>query len=182
MRRFPATLILMTLAALVVGGCSGPEPLTTSYDANDNRTAYQTKPIPLGRYSAGGLSGGKSVRLIGQAVCRGNACTPQQAYLIFTVRDVTNAGSDLFMGDRSLSLEINGERFSWANDPLWESANDTSVDGEVARLPLTVQQLSRIARADDVQGALGSMRFSLPYSQREPLRLLINRLNQQPPT
>ncbi len=181
MRSVAATLLSVAFVVVMISGCSGPEPVSTSYDDKADRTAYQTKPIHLGRYSTGGLSSGKSVRLIGAAICRGAACTPQQAYLIFSVRDETNAGSDLFMGDRSLSLQINGERFAWANDPLWESAKDTSIDGEVTRLPLTVKQLSRIARADRVQGTLGSMRFNLSYQQREPLRLLVDRLSQDPP-
>jgi hypothetical protein len=67
----------------------------------------------------------------------------------------------LYIGERTLVIAADGERFMW-EDPRHDRDNEPErVVGTVARITADIAQLRAMATAERVTGEIGSVRFTM---------------------
>ena len=164
------------LLGLLAGCATTSRPVAVSYDAEADRTVYETDQMQLGDVDlATGLT--KQIELEAHVVgeCRGRDCAPSQYQLAFGKR----GAQPIRLPGRDVSLRIGTETITWTDPQNREVDQRTEIrSGTFARVDLTAKQLSTLANASDVNGTVGGVRFELPYEERAPLRTLLSRLEK----
>lgn len=167
---------LIALAALVlmlVGCTSTRRPVQVDYDASDNQTTYRALgiSIPIETQGSGYGSQFNQLQMSLRARCQGRECTPQSALLTLS----TSGSSDMYIGERTLVITADEERFTW-EDPRSDRENRPErVVGTVVQVSADIQQLSAMATAKRVSGEIGSVVFNIRDRSQRRLRSFLVR-------
>lgn len=172
-----ASLLLLCgfFLASVIGCASGP-PVSVDYDASEDLTNYETRPISLTDLNARGYgSGGTRLQMRALAVCHGQECAPEEVTIVFQV----SGTSDLRTENRSLQLTVEGETYK-STDGQENTARSLQevehLSGNIASLNLTFEEFRKLAEAKEVTGEFSSADFQVSHDRRHPLRALIQRV------
>lgn len=176
MRKPPFHLGLMgaVLVLVVLAGCRPQPPVTATYDAGDGITAYETDDVPLSSVEWGSSLGGEaSVGVQAQAWCPGRGCTPRNVSLVFEVA----GGSETLMSDRSVELSADGKTLYNGAERGGELDNQkVPAVGVIAIAEVSYDQFQTLATADEVDGHIGNVSFSMDHDDRSPFRALVQRV------
>jgi len=159
-----SVLAMAALALTLVGCTSTQPPVRVDYDASDDRTTYRAQgiSIPIESQGAGYASQFNQLQMSMRARCQGRDCQPASATLTFS----TSGSSELYIGDRTLVITADGERFVW-EDPRHDRDNEPErVVGTVARITADIAPLRAMATAERVTGEIGSVRFTMRSRSR----------------
>lgn len=169
--------LIVLIVGIALAGCgSGTRALVESeYNDNRNVTTYEAKRITIG-FDGGGMGtygGRQNIELRVSASCEGQQCRPSAVKVLF----YTNSSTPLYISDRSVVFEADSETYEWEKNPNERRATETGrVVGKIVEVTMTPEQLVQFARAERVNGQLGSIRFNLSFNKRKPLRMLAQRI------
>ncbi len=161
---------LAVIAALPIGliGCATTaRPVLVDYNASQNETTYRANSIriPIEVRGSGYGSQFNQLRMSLSAECDGRECQPAMAQMTLS----TGGSSELYMGDRTLTIKADDEQFEWP-DPRGNRENQPEqVVGMVAQMSVSVDQLKAMATADALSGTIGSV--TLDFSSRSQQRI-----------
>lgn len=166
---------------LAVGCAAGPEA-TVSYDAEQNRTTYETRTYTVA--SGGGKSYGSSKTIDMQAVarCQGEDCSPDTAKLVFSA----GGGEALSLSGINGKIETDGVVVRWTSAEASRGSSKPVSDremfkvvGQFAVVSVSVDQLREIASASSVKGTIGGMRLRFGSGAKLGLQALLRKIDQQ---
>jgi len=178
-------LFLVLLAAVLLPGCKSTSETTVSYDADANRTTYETRSYTVSSISGGNFASSKTIDMRAVARCRGRDCTTQSAQLIFTA----SGNQELSLSGVNGQIVADGSRvIAWTSEEAGEGytrdASDevVSVIGRFAAIDAKSKQLSRIASASSVEGTIGGQTFRLGSGVQSGLQSLLQRMEKRTPS
>ncbi len=169
-------------ACLLVVGCAGGPEATVSYDAEQNRTVYETRPSTVARGGSGSYGSSKSIDMQAVARCKGANCKPDTVELVFSA-----SGSEaLSLSGTGGVIEADGVVVNWtsaeASRGIPESPSNTEMfraTGDFAVVPVSLEQVREITQASSVRGKIGGMRLQFGTGEKSKLRALLRKIEQQ---
>lgn len=160
----------LALILFLAGCASTSQPVTTQYAEASNETTYETKRMELYvRRSSTGINLGPSYHMAVRGQCTGASCRPSTYELLFTV----DSDSPITMTAEDVQLTYDGTTKTWEIPFQIKRGDRFRVLDHIITLEITADRLSAIAQAENVEGALGSIRFQFSNDAREPLRQLL---------
>lgn len=172
--------VFVVLAAfLLAHGCSGTaRSVQVSYDDARNRTTYRAPSIriPIETRGSGYGSQFNQLRMTLRARCEGEACQPSMVTMTLS----TGGSSELFLGDRTLRVEADDERFTWA-DPRGDRDDwPQRVVGMVVQVRVAVEQLRAMAEAERLRGTIGAVTLNMSTRNQARIRAFLDRMEGAP--
>lgn len=162
---------IVVLCGFLIGCGGSTQPIRIDYDMDLDRTVYRARatPIPVDMQGAGYGSQFQELRMNLWANCQGRACRPEEAQ--FTLS--TSGGADLHIGDRSLLIVADGERFLW-EDPEHERRNlaERTV-GMILQVSIGFDRLQKIANAEELDGRVGSIDLEIQRRGQDRIRAFV---------
>lgn len=163
-------------------GCAGGPEVTVSYDAERNRTIYETRSFTISRGSGNSYGSSKTIDMEAVAYCRGPDCSPGTVELVFSA----SGGEALSLSGTGGEIEADGVVVTWtsaeASKGVSESRSNTEMYravGEFAVVPISLDQLREITSASSVKGTIGGMRLQFRSGVRSGLQALLRKIDQQ---
>ncbi|WP_410337601.1 hypothetical protein [Longimonas sp.] len=160
-------MFLLLTGLLFAGtGCSSTESITTEYNAEEDRTHFETDPIRITRGGSGlGSSGEQIIYVKSTANCDGEACTPDQVRIL------------LSSGTRNVSwleyddVTINADNWSrtWGNVSTREDPELIGI-GEFMRLTLPLDEFRTLLQSRGMSIEIGGMSIDLSFDQMQRFR------------
>jgi len=168
--------IVLLAAFLIAQGCSGTaQPVRVTYDDARNRTTYRSSSIriPIETRGVGYGSQFKQLRMTLQARCEGDACQPSMVIMTLS----TGGSSELFLGDRTLRVEADDERFTWPDPRSDRDDQPERVVGMIAQVRASVDQLQAMATAEQISGTIGAVALRMSVRNQARIRAFLDRID-----
>lgn len=170
------SLFVASLAIALFGsGCTSTGLVNTNYDAQQNRTAYETDPIGIpGMSWSSGYGSSNSLEVWAEADCQGQQCRPDRVRLVFQL----SGSSSLRMENRNVELVANGQKFGSAREmgDVRDTDEEAAAMGVIATMEMPFDDFRTIAEAEEVTGSVGTSGFTLSYSKRGPFQALVRQV------
>lgn len=172
---FAASIVL----AIGWAGCATERPVVVNYDASQNETTYRSPSIriPIEVQGSGYGSQFNQLRMLLQAECSGRDCQPSMATMTLS----TGGSSDLYLGDRTLLIRADAERFEWPDPKGNREEVPERIVGMIARLTIDVSQLRAMATAEELSGTIGSVILEFGDRSQQRLREYLTRMGVELP-
>lgn len=164
----------MATLTLALASCTGTRPpVQVNYDASDDRTTYRAQgiSIPIASQGAGYASQFNQLQMSMRARCQGRDCQPKSVVLTFS----TSGSSEMYIGDRTLVITVDAERFTWDDPRPDRDSQPERVVGTVARIVADIPQLRAMATAERVTGEIGSVVFIMRSRSQARIRSFLVR-------
>lgn len=161
--------------ALLASGCTSTGLVDTDYDAQQNRTAYESDAIGVPGMSWGsGYGSSKSLEVRAEAECQGRECRPDRVRLVFQV----SGSGRVRMENRNVELVANGQKFGSARrtGDVRDTYDEAAAMGVIATMEMPFRDFRTIAEAEEVTGSVGTSGFTLSYSRRGPFQALVRQV------
>lgn len=154
-----STKLVVGLVAVIMVGCSSGGKEIARYDSNRDRMIYQTGTITVAQGATRSFASATSVTLQALAHCKGKACTPDKASLIFSVEGT----SDLTLSDRTLTIRSDGQEWTWENKSTGYRRNSQigRTEGRLAKVTMPVSDLGQMVNGSSITGSLGDKSLNL---------------------
>lgn len=169
-----AQFLAVLLIGLLLAGCgSTNRPVRVTYDTADNRTTYRmsTIPVPIESPGAGYGSQFRQLQMSLRARCSGRDCKPQSVLMTLSV----GGGAELFLGDRTLVITADEERFEWEDPRPDRDTRTERIVGVVAQIAIDMKPLLAIVSAERVSGGVGSVVLDIDRRTQERIRTFLVR-------
>ncbi|PEN06007.1 hypothetical protein CRI93_11030 [Longimonas halophila] len=158
----------MLLPALLIplAGCATSSDISTSYNANENQTLFETDPIRITRGGSGlGSSGEQIIYIKGQAECQGQNCTPNSVRILLSsaTRNVSWLDYD------NVTISTDSWSRTWNNVSTREDPELVGI-GEFMRLTMPIDEFRQLLRSRGMSIQIGSTDINLSFNQMRPLR------------
>lgn len=166
-------LAVATLVLSIMGCASTRPPVQVAYDASDDETTYRALgiSIPIASQGAGYASQFNQLQMSVRARCQGRDCRPASATLTFS----TSGSSEMYIGDRSLVITADKERFTWEDPRTDRESRPERVVGTVVQISADIAQLRAMATAERVTGEIGSVVFNIRSRSQARIRSFLVR-------
>lgn len=155
----PALLIPLT-------GCATSSDISTSYNASQDQTLFETDPIRITRGGSGLGSSGEQVMYVkGQADCQGQNCTPNSVRIL--ISSATRNVSWLDYDDVTISTDSWSR--TWNNVSTREDPELVGI-GEFMRLTMPTAEFRQLLQSRGMSIQIGSTDINLSFDQMRPFR------------
>ena len=178
--RFASLAVLAVLVVSWIGCTSTSRPVLVDYNASQNETTYRANSIriPIEVRGSGYGSQFNQLRMSLNASCSGRDCQPSMVTMTLS----TGGSSDLYMGERTLVISADDERFEWP-DPRGNRENQPEqVVGMVVQITIDVEQLRAMALAESLSGTIGSVNLEFGTRSQERIRDYLARMGVDLPS
>lgn len=167
--------MVAVVAGLVLlgSGCTTTESITTDYDAERDRTHYETDPIRITRGSSGlGSSGEQIIYVKSQATCEGEACTPKSVRILLSsgTRNVSWLDYD------DVTITADGWSRTWTNVSTREDPELIGI-GEFMRLSMPIDEFRQLLQSRSMSIQIGGTNINLSFDQMQPFREMMVAMN-----
>jgi len=175
-------LVLLTITAtLAIGwiGCtSTSRPVRVDYNPSQNETTYRANSIgiPIEVSGSGYGSQFKQLRMNLQAECSGRECQPSSITMTLS----TGGSSELYLGERTLTIVADDERFEWPDRRSNRENRPERIVGMVVQLTMGIDQLQAMARAEQLSGTIGSVVLDFSDRSKQRMRDYLVRMGLDP--
>lgn len=165
--RVAVALGVLMVAVTIWTACGSTDPLAGGEGVPEAVVRYQSGPITV-------RTAGDRPRLTVEAVigCASLPCDPQSGTLTF----VSHRNRSIYRDERALLIAAGGIRISYPGAVYDEPRYELRDLSERITVPVAVDELREIARADSVYGQLGPTRWSIPYDRRRALRSMMRQI------
>lgn len=174
-RTFVVGLLAGIATLFFAGGCTSTGLVKTNYDAQQNRTEYESDAIAIPGMSWGsGYASSKSLEVWAEGDCQGQQCQPNRIRLIFQI----SGSGTLRMENRNVELTANGQTFGSARElgDVRDTDEEAAALGVVATMEMPFSDFKTIAEAEEVRGSIGTSSFTLRRSKRGPFQALVRQV------
>lgn len=174
--------VSVLLVCLFAVGCAGGPKATVSYDAEQNRTTYETRSYTVATGGSNSYGSSKSIDMQVVARCEGTDCSPDSANLVFSA-----SGSEtLSLSGVDGKIEAEDVSVSWTSAEVSRGfsnrvSNNEMIEvvGRFAVVTLSLDQLRQVASASPVKGTIGGMRLRFGSGVKSGMQALLRKIDQQ---
>lgn len=166
LKRFAGVLSLLAGLVLLSTGCSSTKSVTAEYDADQDRTIFETDPIRITRGGSGlGSSGEQIIYVKSQADCEGENCTPESVHILLSsgTRNVT------WLEYSDVTISADNWSRTWRNVSKREDPELIGI-GEFMRLRLPIDEFRTLLQSRGMSIAMGSTTINLSFNQMQRFR------------
>lgn len=174
---------LLVLAGLLLVGCGGSQPVTVSYDADQNQTTYETRSYTVVSTSGSNYATSKSIEMRAVARCSGENCTPDAVKFFFA----TSGSEQMALAGLGGQITADGATFEWTGAEAGTNVSGSGADDEMievvgtfAVVDLRLDQVRRMASASSLSGSIGGMSLRLDSNVQSGLQELIRKIYGEP--
>lgn len=172
MVKYVRVFIISILLSFLMWACGSTSPVTSRYHSSRDIMEYETKPVPVDIDWGSGVGVQKRVEAEAYARCRGQGCKPSHITLVFRLTGRSSVNLD----GRMIQFTAEGKEFRSAPDTQEGTRNPLETPpsiGVIAGIEVSFEEFRMIARAQEIEGTLGSSEFGINRERRAPFRALI---------
>ncbi len=161
-----ALRLLLPALLLPLAGCAASSDVSTSYNASEDQTLFETDSIRITRGGSGLGSSGEQVMYVkGQAECQGKNCTPDSVRILLSsaTRNVSWLDYD------NVTISTDSWSRTWNNVSTREDPELVGI-GEFMRLAMPTAEFRQLLQSRGMSIQIGSTDINLSFSQMRPLR------------
>lgn len=168
------TAILVVIGVFFVGCSGSTRPVVVDYDTTRDHTTYRANsiPVPIEMRDSGYGTQFKKLRMSLWARCEGEACQPDELRLTLS----TSGSSELYIGERTLILNADGERLIWEDRRHQRRRRVERVVGMILRVDMDVDTLEQLVNASEVEGRIGTVTLEIEGRPQERLRSFLHEM------
>ena len=164
---------------LLFCGCGSTQQVDVSYDADANKTSYQTRSYTVSSFSGASLGSSKSISLRAIAQCLGKECTPERIQLVFSA----GGSQELSLSGLDGEIVAGNQRITWSGKEASTggvpSANNRVINvvGRFAVVDITLDEAEAIYSASNLQGSIGGTNLDLGTGVKSGIHNLLQNMN-----
>lgn len=168
------SIILLCSMILLMTNCATSGSSTPAQKNQTFAKTFKTGDIHANfRLNSAGL--GRTIPILYQvkAYCADIRCKAAKAVLSFYLG---GSGSGIYISNRNLSIQAGDLSYHWSPKISGTMRSTTSAGGRIVAAVLTKSELQQIAESKKVTVTLVGNHYTWSYSNRKPLRMLVQKL------